>query len=82
MIYTIRFQNTGTDTAFTVRLEDYLDANLDLSTFKVISSSHPNSVSLLSSGKLTFLFENILFSPSIEDEPDRGCSKDRYCFYS
>lgn len=69
LIYTIRFQNTGTDTAFTVRLEDYLDANLDLSTFKVISSSHPNSVSLLSSGKLTFLFENILLPPSIEDKP-------------
>ncbi|MEM8585948.1 MAG: hypothetical protein AAGF87_16845, partial [Bacteroidota bacterium] len=38
--YLIRFQNTGTDTAFNVRLVDTLDTDLDLSTFEVLSASH------------------------------------------
>jgi uncharacterized repeat protein (TIGR01451 family) len=39
--YTIHFQNTGNDTAFTVLLIDTLSDFLDLSTFEVIGSSHP-----------------------------------------
>ena len=31
--YTIRFQNTGTDTAYTVRIVDTLDIDLDISSF-------------------------------------------------
>jgi hypothetical protein len=38
--YTIRFQNTGTDTAFFVRLVDTLSPLLDLSTFQPIDASH------------------------------------------
>lgn len=40
IIYTIRFQNTGNDTAFYVEIVDTLDENLDVSTFEFISSSH------------------------------------------
>jgi uncharacterized repeat protein (TIGR01451 family) len=38
--YTIHFQNTGNDTAFTVLLIDTLSSYIDLSTFEIISSSH------------------------------------------
>jgi uncharacterized repeat protein (TIGR01451 family) len=44
--YTIRFQNTGTDTAFDVKIIDTLNRNLDLSTLKIVQSSHPVSVEL------------------------------------
>lgn len=58
--YTIRFQNTGNDTAFTVRLEDQLDPKLDWRTLAPVSSSHPVTTTLSETGELTFLFENIL----------------------
>lgn len=38
--YTIHFQNTGNDTAFTVLLIDTLSSYIDLSTFEMLSSSH------------------------------------------
>ena len=38
--YTIHFQNTGNDTAFTVLLIDTISSFLDLSTFELLSSSH------------------------------------------
>ena len=38
--YTIRFQNTGTDTAFTVVITDTLSADLDMSSFQSLISSH------------------------------------------
>ena len=38
--YLIRFQNTGTDTAFTVRIEDRLSSAFDLSTLSIVSASH------------------------------------------
>ncbi len=42
--YTIRFQNTGTDTAFNVELRDQLDENLNPNTLRVLGSSHANEV--------------------------------------
>jgi len=39
--YHIRFQNTGTDTAFTVRIIDPRSSYLDLSTIEMLSASHP-----------------------------------------
>lgn len=66
--YTIRFQNTGTDTAFTVRLEDQLDTDLDWTTFHPITASHPYSVTLTDGGLVEFLFENILLPDSTTNE--------------
>lgn len=42
--YTIRFQNTGNDTALTVRVVDTLSANLDFNTFEQGASSHAVSL--------------------------------------
>jgi len=62
--YVIRFQNTGTDTAFTVRLEDIIDENLDLSSLKVISSSHDYDLLIRSDRTMVITFEDILLPDS------------------
>ena len=67
--YTIRFQNTGNDTAFTVVLRDTLDVNVDPSTFEIITSSHIVNTRIENNGLLTFTFDNILLPDSIVDEP-------------
>ena len=69
MEYTIRFQNTGTDTAFTVVIRDTLDGNLDLKTFKPIMASHPVETHLGKDGAIEFLFRNILLPPTKTNEP-------------
>jgi ELWxxDGT repeat protein len=66
--YTIRFQNTGNDTAFTVLLRDTLYLNLDPATFEIISSSH-NMQASRKEGVLAFSFENILLPDSTTNEP-------------
>ena len=69
--YRIRFQNTGNDTAFNVVIRDTLQADFDLSTFEVISSSHSMRTQLDIEGRaLAFHFENILLPDSIVDEPN------------
>ena len=69
LTYTVRFQNTGTDTAFTVRIEDLLDANLNWETFRPIGASHDFTTSLYDDGRVVFLFENILLPDSTTNEP-------------
>jgi ELWxxDGT repeat protein len=66
--YTIRFQNTGTDTAFNVVLRDTLDLNLDSKTFEILSNSHTMQARLKEMA-LEFRFANILLPDSIVDEP-------------
>jgi uncharacterized repeat protein (TIGR01451 family) len=56
--YTIRFQNTGTDTAFNIRVVDSLSTNLDIATFVPGGSSHAYTYSL-GQGMATFTFTNI-----------------------
>lgn len=63
--YTIRFQNTGNDTAFTVRLEDYLSTDLRWETFTPKSASHDYRTQLdLKTGLLEVIFEDILLPDS------------------
>lgn len=62
--YTIRFQNTGTDTAFNIILKDTLDNDLDLSTLKFNSSSHPCEYLLSSDRLLTVTYANVLLPDS------------------
>lgn len=67
--YIIRFQNTGTDTAFNVRVENPVPPNIDLSSFQLQSSSHPVQVSYMNhSDKLVFMHENILLPDSTTDQ--------------
>jgi uncharacterized repeat protein (TIGR01451 family) len=67
--YKIRFQNTGTDTAFTVIIRDTLDAGLDLNTLELVASSHPVELSIDSNRAAVFTFNNILLPDSNVDEP-------------
>jgi uncharacterized repeat protein (TIGR01451 family) len=62
--YTINFQNTGNDTAFTVLLRDTLDMHLDLNSFVFQGSSHICSYNINQDRELTFLFQNILLPDS------------------
>jgi hypothetical protein len=62
--YKIRFQNTGTDTAFTVVVMDTLSTWLDASTLRPGAASHPYSWQLLGNGIVQFRFENILLPDS------------------
>jgi hypothetical protein len=66
--YLIRFQNTGTDTAFTVIIRDELTEALDPATIKPGPSSHPYRFEMRGEGKLIFRFENILLPDSNVNE--------------
>ena len=67
--YTIRFQNTGTDTAFTVVLVDTIDADLDLATLELRLASHAFVPALSEDRVLRFTFPNILLPDSNVNEP-------------
>ena len=67
--YTIRFQNTGTDTAFNVVITDTLPPTLDPTSLLVGASSHPMSWSISGPGVLRFHFPDILLPDSTTDEP-------------
>ncbi|MDO8368133.1 MAG: T9SS type A sorting domain-containing protein, partial [Saprospiraceae bacterium] len=76
--FTIRFQNSGNDTAFTVILRDTLDPNLDFSTLQIVSSSHTMRTTLTADGVLSFVFDNIdLLWESIDYAGSQGFVK--YC---
>jgi uncharacterized repeat protein (TIGR01451 family) len=62
--YLIRFQNTGTDTAFIVVVLDTLSPQLDPASVRVEVASHPMTFSLLEGGVLRFSFDNILLPDS------------------
>ncbi len=57
--YTIRFQNTGTDTAFTVLVTDTLASNLDPGSIVMGAASHEFTWSIRGAGVLRFQFLNI-----------------------
>lgn len=62
--YLLRFQNTGTDTAFTVVIADALPPELDLTTLRPGASSHPYSYSIDEEGRPLFTFTDILLPDS------------------
>jgi len=66
--YTIRFQNTGTDTAFNVNVADTINASMDISTLQVVSSSHTVSLELKDNNVVIFHFENIILPDSTRNE--------------
>lgn len=66
--YKIRFQNTGTDTAFTVVVVDTLSSLLDWATLEAGVSSHRYRLDVLEGGILRFVFNNILLPDSNVNE--------------
>ncbi|NDI98967.1 BspA family leucine-rich repeat surface protein [Flavobacterium sp. LaA7.5] len=67
--YIIRFQNTGTASAITVRIEDELSPMLDWTTFRPISASHDYELTLTNGNELEFIFNNINLPHEAADEP-------------
>lgn len=68
LVYTIRFQNTGTFPATFVRIVDTLSPNLDIASFKVLSSSHTMTYKLKGKGIIEFFFDNINLPDSLSNE--------------
>jgi uncharacterized repeat protein (TIGR01451 family) len=62
--YMIRFQNTGTDTAFTVVVRDTLSPWLDPASLVPAASSHAYTWKLEGQGIVTFTFPQILLPDS------------------
>ena len=70
MEYAIRFQNVGTDTAFTVVVRDTLDdEHLDVTTIRGFTASHDMQVQFEDSNVLIFTFNNIMLVDSATNEP-------------
>ena len=67
--YRIRFQNTGTDTAFTVVILDTLAEHLDVSSLDLGTYSHAYRMDILDGKVLRFTFENIMLPDSNINEP-------------
>ena len=67
--YTIRFQNTGNDTAFTVTLLDTLDMDLDPVTMEVLAASHALTQIQVDTDRVAlFRFQRILLPDSGTNE--------------
>ncbi|MEO1437380.1 MAG: T9SS type A sorting domain-containing protein, partial [Bacteroidota bacterium] len=67
--YRIRFQNTGTDTAFTVVVRDTLPAELDASTLVMGASSHDYIFDIRNGNILVVTYNNIMLPDSNVNEP-------------
>lgn len=83
--YKIRFQNTGTDTAYKVVIKDALAPYLDPSTIQWGVSSHPYTIKITGTGTpvLEFTFDNINLPHSAVNEPgSNGFVKFKVATYS
>ncbi|MBL7946773.1 MAG: T9SS type A sorting domain-containing protein [Flavobacteriales bacterium] len=67
--YVIRFQNTGTDTAFNIIVTDTLPTYLDPASISMVAASHPHVWSVEGHGTLKFIFPMILLPDSNVNEP-------------
>ena len=67
--YKIRFQNTGTDTAFLVVIRDTISPLLDLTTLTMGASSHNYTWRVYGERVLEITFDNIMLPDSNANEP-------------
>jgi len=67
--YTIYFQNTGTDTAYYIRVHNMIPSELDINTYELISTSHTVALNFDSATRLMqYTFNNILLPDSNTNE--------------
>jgi hypothetical protein len=67
-VYTIRFQNTGNDTAFNIVVLDTIDTDFDITSFELIATSHPCDVSVDKNRVVKFFLQDVLLPDSIVNE--------------
>ena len=68
--YVIRFQNTGTDTAFTVVITDTLSMDLNIFSVSPGHASHSYTFRMYGPRVLEWTFDNILLPDSNTNEPE------------
>jgi uncharacterized repeat protein (TIGR01451 family) len=69
LTYLVNFQNTGNDVAYDVTIADTLDTDLNISTFRLLHSSHSVVPTILPGNIVKFRFENINLPDSNSNEP-------------
>lgn len=69
IMYLVRFQNVGEDTAFQVIVRDTLDPRLDLGTFHMLDSSHPFQIVRDGSNVIRWYFDDIYLPDSATGGP-------------
>ncbi|MCP4442947.1 MAG: T9SS type A sorting domain-containing protein [Aureispira sp.] len=67
--YKIRFQNTGTDTAFNIVILDTLSSFIDITSLRMGASSHAYSWTIKNGNVLKVSFDNIMLVDSNANEP-------------
>lgn len=67
LVYTIRFQNTGSASTSIVRVEDFLDNKLNPASVRMINASHEYILSL-QNNQLVWKFDPIFLTPMSADE--------------
>ncbi|MFI5172197.1 MAG: T9SS type A sorting domain-containing protein, partial [Chitinophagales bacterium] len=68
LTYTIRFQNTGTAEAVNIKIFDTISTKLNITTLKVVSSSHPMYTEKPDDNSVIFVFNNINLPDSNTNE--------------
>ncbi|MEZ4912080.1 MAG: T9SS type A sorting domain-containing protein [Saprospiraceae bacterium] len=66
--YLIRFQNTGTDTAFTVKIQDPISSKFDVTSIVPVAASHEYTW-CVENGVLNVTFDHIMLVDSFRNEP-------------
>ncbi len=66
--YVIRFQNTGTDFAENVVVNNVLDSNLDWNTIELLNMSHFGRVEITNDNNIDFIFEDINLPAESQNE--------------
>jgi len=67
--YTIRFQNTGTDTAFNIVIRDTLSTDLEIGTLNPLGASHPMQPEIdYTTNSVAFYFRDIQLVDSFTNE--------------
>jgi uncharacterized repeat protein (TIGR01451 family) len=66
--YTIRFQNTGNAEALNVYILDSISPFLDITSAKIVSTSHPMYTEVLPGNVMKFVFNDINLPDSTSDE--------------
>jgi uncharacterized repeat protein (TIGR01451 family) len=67
--YLIRFQNTGTDTAFNITVRDTLESRLDWNSLEMVAASHPYQLTIEGGNKLSWQFNSIRLPYTGINEP-------------
>lgn len=68
LTYTLHFQNTGTATAYNVKIVDTLDSHINAQSLKILGTSHQMTPEWLAPNVVKFSFNNIMLPDSLSNE--------------